>query len=83
MSDNQKSYSVPHSILVCYDEHRIHGMRMSLIMHRFPPVDGEEIGYDQQATLREIDEEILSTPIKVMGFVGDATFRGESIYEEK
>ena len=51
MSDNQKSYSVPHSILVCYDEHRIHGLRMSLIMHRFPPADDEEVKEDQKEIL--------------------------------
>ena len=41
MGTTEKEYSVPHELVVCHDEDRIHGVRLSLTMHRWP-FEGEE-----------------------------------------
>ena len=83
MSENEMKYSVPHDILVCYDEFRVHGIQLSLVMHRFPPLEDQEISEEMIDFVAELDQEIADTPVRKMSFIGDGTFRGTDIYDEK
>ena len=72
MGNVEKEFSMPQQMTVCHDSDRIHGLRLTLKMHRYKYRNEAELieEYDIQDAYDQIDKLIADSKPRLMTLVG-------------
>ena len=81
MGEIEKAYSVPYELTVCHDEDKIHGLQLTLTMHRFPFEGEEEMARARGAysLLETIDKMIEESTPRRMDLIGSVSMNCETV----